>query len=325
MVQWIKKSFFVGISCMTLFVSSCSSHHTKPEALLKPTPLPLSPIKDKPIEVALVLGEGGSRGMAHIGVLEELEKANVPIDLIVGCSIGSFVGALYADQPDAKRLADSLFGVKTRHLISFNPFSTKKGLLKDRSMEKFLRAHLKATTFDELSIPLIVASTDLVKGESVYLEGGDLVPTICASCAIPFFFQPKELYGRLLVDGALTDPIPIQVAKKHHPRLIIAVDLSGLILGEPPKNIFEITKRSFDILKIKHNEQATAGADIVIKPMIDSNIHFLNTRYSDKLYEAGKQAAKAAIDEIQSKLYAFESKADPKREPCPISLMPHRP
>ncbi len=240
--------------------------------------------------------------MAHLGVLKELESADIPIDLIVGCSIGSFVGALYADSPDATELALKFSDIKTSKLLSFNPFSTRRGIWRDKSLERFLTQNLKATHFDQLKIPLIITTTDLLKGESVFLSGGEIVPTICASCAIPFFFQPKELYGRVLVDGMLTDPIPIQIAKDQNPLVIIAVDLSGLLNQKDPKNLFQITKRSYDILKIQHNQNSTHGADIVIKPQIDSNITFLNTKHSNHLYEAGRQATRNVIEDIRAKL-----------------------
>lgn len=287
---------------MTLALTTSCSTQKPYTSHLVPIELPKGPTLEKPIQVALVLGEGGSRGAAHLGVLEELELAGIPIDLIVGCSIGSFVGALYADQPDANALTEKLLHVKTSQLISFNPFTTKKGLMRDKILLKFLKSHLKATTFDELKIPLIVASTDLIKGESVYFEGGQLVDTISASCALPLFFQPKELYGRLLVDGVLTDPIPIQAAKKKNPKYIIAVDLSGLLEETAPKNLVQVTKRSYDIFKIKYSQNSTIDADVVIKPKINSNITFLNTKYTDQVYEAGRLAAKEQIPKIKELL-----------------------
>lgn len=309
MYKLLFKKLNLLFSLLALFTMSCSSHASLVSRCIPvtlPEPVPLT----SAVRVALVLGEGGTRGMAHLGVLEELEKANIPIDLIVGCSIGSFVGALYADQPDIKELKSKLFKLKTRNLLSFNPFSTRRGIWKDKSLEKFLTQNLKATHFEQLKIPLVIVSTDLLKGESVYLRGGELVPTICASCAIPFFFQPRELYGRVLVDGVLTDPIPISVAKEYHPLVTIAVDLSGLLQEEQPRNLFQITKRSYDILKIRHNENSTKEADVVIKPMIDSNITFLDSRHHEVLYESGKKAALEAIEKIQDKLNAAHASSD---------------
>lgn len=282
-------------SMMTI---SCSTHVRMDSAASSET-LPI-PIKlTKPVRVALVLGEGGARGMAHIGVLQELEEAQIPVDLIVGCSIGSFVGALYADEPDIENLKEKLFKIKTSQLLFFNPFSTKRGLLKDRALEKFMHSHLQSKEFDQLKIPLIVATTDLLSGEGVYLSNGPIIPPVCASCAIPFFFQPRELYGRILVDGALTDPIPIEGAKPYHPEVIVAVDLSGLLVEKSPKNLFQITKQSFNILKIQHNKKSTLGADVVIKPKINANLNFLDSRHGESLYEAGRKAARESIPTIQ--------------------------
>ena len=282
-------------SMMTI---SCSTHVRMDSAASSET-LPI-PIKlTKPVRVALVLGEGGARGMAHLGVLQELEEAHIPVDLIVGCSIGSFVGALYADQPDIKSLKEQLCKLKTSQLLFFNPFSTKRGLLKDRALEKFMDSHLQSKEFDQLKIPLIVATTDLLSGEGVYLSNGPIIPPVCASCAIPFFFQPRELYGRILVDGALTDPIPIEGAKPYHPEVIVAVDLSGLLVEKSPRNLFQITKQSFNILKIQHNKKSTLGADVVIKPKINANLNFLDSRHGESLYEAGRKAARESIPTIQ--------------------------
>ncbi|MCH9633347.1 MAG: hypothetical protein S4CHLAM7_00720 [Chlamydiae bacterium] len=296
--QW--KTVIAGL--LVLFITSSCSHRmiTVSEGQQKVPSIPH--FSNNPIRVALVLGEGGSRGMAHLGVLDELEKANIPIDLIVGCSIGSFVGALYADQPDAKALVSKFSHLKTSKLLSFNPFSTKKGIWKHKALEKFLTENLEASRFDQLKISLIIASTDLLNGESVYIGSGDIVETVCASCSIPFVFQPKEIYGRVLVDGMLTDPIPINIAKEQNPLVTVAVDLSGLLDSTYPKNLFQITKRSYDILKIRHNQHSTLGADVVIKPKINSNITFLNTKHSDQLYEAGQKAAREAIKEIHAKL-----------------------
>lgn len=285
--------------CVTSF--SCSSRASM--AYQYPLPSLPEPVKiEKPVQVALVLGGGGARGIAHLGVLEELEKAGIPIDLVVGCSIGSFIGVLYADNPNIEALKESIVGIKKKHLICYNPFSMRGGLMKTKSMSQFLQNNLKAENFQDLKIPLKIVATNLLDGDAVVLSGGDLIPSVCASCAIPFCFQPVSLYGRLLADGGLVDPVPIQAAKEANPKLIIAVDLSGLIAGKPPKNIFEITKRSFKIANIRHSENSAKGADIVIKPKIDANISFFDDTKRADLYYAGRKAAKEALPEIKKRL-----------------------
>ena len=272
-------------------------------------PIPTSPTskgrahRKKPVCVALVLGGGGARGAAHLGVIEELEKANIPIDLIVGSSIGGLVGSLYADEPNSDSLKEKLSSVKRRHLTYYNPFIIRNGLWGFKSMSKFLKKNLTATHFDELKIPLKVVATNLHDGEKVVLSGGELTPSICASCAVPFFFQPVSIYGRLLVDGGVVDPVPIQVAKLSNPKLIIAVDISGDKKMRRPKNMLQVTKQSLQIANIQLSANSSLDADIIIKPQIDTNISLFNNKEYDALYLAGKKAARDALPEIEKKLF----------------------
>ncbi len=284
-----------------------------------PYPLPAlpEPVKiEKPIRVALVLGAGGSRGIAHLGVIEELEKAGVPIDLIVGSSIGSFIGALYADNPCADDLIEHLMALKSTQLMHYNPFSMRGGIFKVKSLEKYLEKNLSTHKFEGLQIPLEVVATNLLDGDPVVLSGGELISSICASCAIPFCFQPVPMYGRLLADGGLVEPVPVNVALKSQPQLTIAVDLSGLIVTKPPKNILQMTKRGFHIANIQHCKNSAAQADIVIKPQIDANINILSNKSHDALYLAGKKAALKALPEILKKLEAANAptKAPPTKK-----------
>lgn len=295
---------FLTFSILILFCLgsfSCSSRASL--AYQKPLPSLPEPIQiDKPVRVALVLGAGGSRGMAHIGVLEELEKADIPIDLIVGSSIGSFVGALYAYDPHIDSLKEKVMNIKSSKLIHWNPFSMRGGLWKTKAIKSFLENELGPAEFKDLQIPLKIIATNLLDGDAVTLAGGELIPGICASCAVPFCFQPVALYGRLCADGCLVDPVPIQSAKEHKPKLIIAVDLSGIVAGNAPKNIYQITKRSINIANIKHSNHACKDADVVIKPHIDCGTNFFDNSKGYEIYLAGKEAARKALPEIQRKL-----------------------
>lgn len=268
-------------------------------------PLPSLPeaVKiEKPIHTALVLGGGGARGSAHLGVLEVLEGANISIDLIVGSSIGSFVGALYADNPDAAYLKQKLLQVKRRDLTYYNPLVMRLGIWNARAMTQFLEQQLRAKSYHELKIPLKVVATNLLDGDEVVFSGGELVPSICASCAVPFYFQPVSLYGRLLVDGCIVDPVPIKIAKESNPKLIIAVDLSGIVNHTPPKNMLEAVKQSVKIANMRHCANSALDADVIIKPTIDSSIDFFDDKHSMELYQAGKEAAMLALPTIQKKI-----------------------
>ena len=193
---------------LLILVIFCSGCHSLKVSMSHPDPLPLIESPKTPINIALVLGGGGTKGLAHLGVLHELEQAGIYPDLIVGCSSGGIVGALYADNPDIKALQRLLIGMKKSDLIDFSFFASKYGLVKGNLLRKFLEKELRAKTFEELQIPLVVVATDLKTGELIALGGGEIVPALLASSAIPGVFSPVKYLGRYLVDGGGGQPHP---------------------------------------------------------------------------------------------------------------------
>jgi len=146
--QLLNKHFYICIACILLF-SSCETKLTFPE---NPCALPQCTY-EQTIGLALVLGGGGAKGMAHVGVIEEFEKANIPIDLIVGCSAGSIIGAIYADYPDAAHLKKTVMPLCKWDILDINVFCCRYGFVQGRSLRRFLRCRLSCKYFEELQIP----------------------------------------------------------------------------------------------------------------------------------------------------------------------------
>ncbi|MEM7405543.1 MAG: patatin-like phospholipase family protein [Pseudomonadota bacterium] len=178
--------------------------------------------------VTLVLGSGAARGLAHIGVIEELEQHGYAIRSIVGCSMGAVVGGFYA--------AGSLAGYKswvcdlTRwDVLRFLDLSltTRMGMMKgDLIMEK-LRSLVGDQQIEDLPIPFTAIATDIVRRKEVWICTGDLFDAIRASMAIPGLFTPQRWQGRTLVDGGLLNPVPVAPATDDGTDLTIAVNLAG--------------------------------------------------------------------------------------------------
>jgi NTE family protein len=261
-----------------------------------PAPLPSCP-PPHCVRVALVLGGGGARGVSHVGVLEEFEKAGIPIDLIVGCSIGSIVGALYADHPSATRLKGILKPLKKWDILDLGLSHCRYGLVRGSAMDRFMRKHLDARYFSELQIPFYAVSTDLIAGEAVAINCGPIIPAVRASASVPFVFRPVVLYERILVDGGVIDPIPVGTAKKAGAEVIIAVDLSTLLPKTCPKNLFGIATRSAEIKLLAQSLSCTVGADVILRPELGDLGLFDDSQY-ELAYKAGKKAAREAIPEI---------------------------
>jgi NTE family protein len=182
-------------------------------------------------KVGLVLGSGSSRGWAHIGAIEALEESQVPIDFIVGCSVGSYVGALYACG-SLKSLKEFVLRMNGRKVFSyFDVVFPRSGLLDgSRKVKELFSMHTSVERFEDLKLPVAMVATDLKRGYKVVLASGDIMKALQATMSIPGLFAPVRIGTRWLVDGGLIDPVPVGVAKAMAADVVIAVDLnSGLI------------------------------------------------------------------------------------------------
>ncbi len=279
---------------VALTACTCPQHYYVSDT---PPLLPQCPHLRYPIRLGLVLGGGGAKGLAHVGVLEEFHHANIPIDIIVGCSAGSIVGALYADNPCTDHLKETLLKLKSRLLIDIDIWQGRYGLCQGRSLRKFLEKNLCSRTFDELQIPLFIVATDLYSSELVTIGGGPIIPAVEASCAIPLVFVPVSLHGRAFVDGGVIDPVPVRVAKYFGAEVIVAVDLRGLLPQTFPTNLFGVAKRSAEITLLWQSESCLTDANVIIRPEL-GDIGTFDDEYNEQIYNAGRMAARKAIPYI---------------------------
>lgn len=265
-----------------------------------PPPLPSCQMPEE-IQVGLVLGGGGAKGLAHVGVLEEFEKAGIPINLIVGCSAGSIVGSLYADYPDAKYVQSILGPMNTNSLLDINIFKAQFGLCQSISLRRMLQSTLNVSCFDELNIPLVIVATDLKTGELIPFAGGPIIPAVRASCAIPLVFAPVRLHGRVCVDGGVADPVPAKVARYFGAKYVIAVDLGGLLPPTSPRNLFSVAARSAEITLLWQSETCVRHADVVIRPALEG-VGTFEDEMNEYIMEAGRKAAREMIPKIKADL-----------------------
>lgn len=305
------------VFALLIILSGCCPNHYRLYDV--PPPLPECHVPVKP-RVALVLGGGGAKGIAHIGVLEELKQANIPIDLVVGCSAGSIVGALYCDTPDPDRILSILGHMRTRTTLDINIWTARYGLSQGHTLQRVLKRNLHARCFENLQIPLLIVATDLNSGELVVIGGGPIAPAVQASCSLPFVFVPVELHGRILVDGGVVDPVPARVARELGADYIIAVDLGGLLPKTFPSNLFGVAKRSAEITLLWQSETCLGKADIVLRPELEG-IGTFDDNCTDILYEAGRVAARNALPEILKKI----AELPPREDPCQVIATDFKP
>ncbi|MDX2501114.1 MAG: patatin-like phospholipase family protein [Deltaproteobacteria bacterium] len=187
--------------------------------------------------VSLALGSGSSRGWAHIGVIEALEEADIPIDYIVGSSTGSYVGALYACG-SLQSLKEFVLKMDGKKVFSyFDVVFPRSGLLDGtRRLKELFSIHTEVDDFSELTIPVLMVATDLVTGKKVVLKSGNIFTALRATMSIPGLFAPVQFKDRWLVDGGVVDPVPVGVARALEADIVIAVDLnSGVVSHQKQK------------------------------------------------------------------------------------------
>lgn len=257
--------------------------------------------------VGLALGSGGLFGLSHVGVLKELEKNNIPIDCIVGCSMGAVIGAYYSLNPNALAIEDLINKLGKWDLIKLIDVNVPRvSLISGNKIKKFLESIIGDKCFSDTKIPFKIVATDLGRGEEVVLSEGKLIDAIMASVSIPGIFPPVMRNGKILVDGGVVNATPTNVVRQMGVEVVIGVDLTmkhKVELNNP--KIYQIVMRSYEILrtqstKFNINEDKN---EVIIKPNLDklSRLHFDTLINFVKI---GEEEARKSIPKIK-KLLSF--------------------
>jgi NTE family protein len=296
----MKKRFpLVVFAIVILFAgSSCSRKFMVVDSpVVQP---PARVLTDRP-NVALVLGGGAFHGMAHVGVIKVLEDAGIPIDLIVGTSAGSMVGALYADNPKIDSLMPLIKETKAKDVFDFSLFRSNEGFVSGKKLQSYLAKQLRVTQIEDTQIPFVAVTTDIEKGESVALKAGPIAASVNASCAIPGIFEPVKMYGSTFVDGGVIDNLPVNIAKTYNPKYIIEVKIMAFETTAELKNRQDVILRAYAVASQQANEEITSLADIVIAPNL-KGIPLMSSKDNEKMYKLGVNAAKDMLPELLAEL-----------------------
>ena len=179
------------------------------------------------MKIGLALGSGAARGWAHIGVIQALEEMGIEIDVVSGCSIGSYVGAAYASGklPALSEWVESLTDWQVFALMGVG--FHKGGLVSGLKVFKALQDNFSFETFEELHKPFAAVATDLYSGREVNFMNGSVIEAVKASCAIPGLFPPLLFENRWLVDGGVVNPVPVNMCRLLGADVVIAINLSA--------------------------------------------------------------------------------------------------
>ncbi len=182
-------------------------------------------------KIGLALGSGSARGWAHIGVIRALEEEGIKPDIVTGCSIGSLVGAAYAGG-HLDVLQQWVNKLRFLDVVRLLDVKMNGGLIEGESLMGSFSNKIAQLNIEQLPLPYAAVATDLNSGREVWLQNGSLPAAVRASIALPGLFSPVKMDGRWLVDGGLTNPVPISLCRAMGAELIIAVNLNSDIVGK---------------------------------------------------------------------------------------------
>ncbi len=301
-------------------------------------------------KVGVVLGGGGAKGAAHIGVLKALEEMQIPVDYIVGTSMGAYVGGLYAtgmsadeieallttvdwdkgytdrvqrsDRRVREKQQEDRYQIPSEIGFDFWELKVPKGIVQGQSMGEILRSTSgnlpEVESFDRLPIPFRAVATDIENLEPVVLSKGDLAEVMQASMSIPGLLPPMELGDKLLVDGGITNNLPISVVKGMGADIVIAVDISNEFKKRDDlNNYFAVMDQLTDFM-VRDNAnrqiQLLTDKDVLIRPDV-KGISTADFQKMPDVYESGYKATMAYQEKLQDwgRTYWYQDYVDHKQ------------
>ncbi|AWC24203.1 patatin family protein [Aminobacter sp. P9b] len=280
--------------------------------------------------ISLALGGGAARGWAHIGVLRALDEAGIRINMIAGTSIGALVGGCYlAGKLDQlEEFARSL--TKRRIFGLFDLQIVGNGLFGGMKLDSRMQQHMAGVTFEDLPKPFVCVAAEIRTGHEIWLSSGSLIKAMRASYALPGVFEPVTCNGRVLVDGALVNPVPVSVCRANEQPLVVAVNLHYDLFGraavikhsagelmverdakpadqydanrsarESRLGISGVMVEAFNIIQDRISRARLAGdpPDLSLQPKL-GHIGLSEFHRADEAIRLGYEATKAQMDEI---------------------------
>jgi len=286
------------------------------------------------VKIGLALGSGGLRGAAHIGVIDELEKAGVHPDMVAGTSSGSLIAAMYASGMTPSEMADAALGITAKDILDPIGYTAlflvapafllllgaksylPKGILRGRRFERLLASYFGKMSMSDMKMPCSAVSVDIHTGEKIVFTSesparaavfketlyfdAPIVDAVRASCSIPGVFEWKAWEGRYLVDGAVREPVPARILKEQGCDYVIAVDLG--YTGQADAQVRElpsIITQSLDILGEEVSDYVLYYyANTIIRPRL-YNVALTDTSRIPECIEEGRNAARQALPDLR--------------------------
>ena len=286
----------------------------------------MSSLTHKTPKVGLALSGGAARGLAQIGVLKALEEESIPIDMIAGTSMGAIVGACYAKERKASILEEMALRVdwkRQARLVDPNLLLLQRGFVQGKKVKSFLSSLIGDVKFEDLRIPFAVVAADVETMEHIVISEGSVIEALRASISMPVLFTPVEWQGRILIDGGVVNPMPVDVVRNLGAEVVIAVNTLFVGRQENSKgtaneevkskpnshtergkmnphtpNILDVLMKSIHAMEYEIVRLAAESADIVIRPDV-KHIGTFEFYKGEEAISQGYKATKDVLPRIQ--------------------------
>ncbi|MDR0928271.1 MAG: patatin-like phospholipase family protein [Oscillospiraceae bacterium] len=260
-------------------------------------------------KVGLALGAGAFRGLAHIGLLDALEKHHIPIDMIAGTSIGSLVGAAYASGMTPGEMEE--YAVTLKETQYYDIGIPRQGLLAGKRLQTMVEELTEGKTFADTRIPLRICACDFESMEAVVIDEGPLHEAVRASVSIPVVFVPFPWHDRLLVDGGVLGRVPTAECRAMGADIVIGVDVGYRGQYVAAGGFIDNMIHTFDMLEWQIARQLTSDADLLIAPdVVDINPARIGNR-AEECIQRGRAAAEEAIESIRTLIARATEEGNP--------------
>lgn len=246
--------------------------------------------------IGLALGGGAAKGLAHVGVLKAFEEESVQIDYLAGTSIGALVASYYAFGKPLDEIKAVGAGLHLKKVLNFT--LQKGGFFTTDTIRAMIERDLGKVQIEEARIPLAICTTDIVTGEQVVFQKGDLADAVCASVAVPGLFVPVQIAGRQLVDGGIVENVPVSPLEDMGAGIIVAVDLNGVKKYPVPNGVTDVISNAIDIGMDLRTREQLKRADIQISLDLTRYSRFGNAEQADALVMEGYLPTKHKIQRL---------------------------
>jgi NTE family protein len=285
----------VAIALATALLAACSLFPTDYRGDGAPRQAAIARLEAPRPLVALALGSGGTRGFAHVGVIKALEEAGIVPDIITGSSSGAVVAALYAGGRSARELEEVARGVEQGDLVDF--ILIGRGWVKGEALQDFVNRMVDERPIEKLARPFAVVATAAKSGRMIVFNRGDTGVAVRASASVPNLFIPPIINGEEYVDGGLSSPVPVKIAREMGADIVIAVDVSWFAQARGPSGA----------AMAQHGRSGRYGllaaeldaADVVIVPRT-VRTRMLDFEQKDTNIAAGETAGREAVAQLRA-------------------------